>query len=64
MTKKDYITIAAAFWQANSDLGVMHGEDRDLGVQIVRSLAEATATAMAADNSRFDRAKFLRACGV
>ena len=57
MTSKDYLLIAGALrrtaTQANPDARNMH-----------RTLSEDIADALASDNPRFDRARFLAACGV
>jgi len=55
MTRKDYVAIAAAFKNADK---------RDDGETIAASVMENIADAMARDNPRFDRARFLKACGV
>ena len=58
MTRKDYIAIAAIFsQQVAQDAGKR-------GHTITQQLAERMADMMASDNSRFDRARFLKACGV
>ena len=55
MTRKDYVAIAAAIKTA----------DRyDDGEQIAAAIVQNIAGVMAADNPRFDRARFLKACGV
>lgn len=65
MTKKDYVAIAAAIKAARAD--VTNKEplwaQRDMldGVSLA---AEHVATMCARDNPRFDRARFLNACGV
>lgn len=58
MTRKDYIAIAAALVRASA---ASETDNQRRGVQ--RS-ALCIADVMAADNPRFDRAKFLAACGV
>ena len=65
MTKKDYIAIAniikgtkvSAVTHVNKTIGEAEDSTADY---IARSLA----TIMEEDNSRFDREKFLTACGV
>lgn len=53
MSKKDYIELA----------NIMRGNmARDPG--LVRDIAENIASVCAADNPLFDRARFLKACGV
>ena len=56
MTKKDYVLIAE----------VLNKFPRlDYGVEsVLEELAEEMADALALTNPRFDRAKFLTACGV
>lgn len=54
MTRKDYVLIAAAIRAA--DDGMCH--------ITIRHLANELAAALAEDNPRFDRERFLIACGV
>ena len=55
MTRRDYIAIAAA----------IQGADKyDDGEAISASIIERIADVMAQDNPRFDRARFLKACGM
>lgn len=58
MTKKHFIAIAAAIWvelqQTKSTL-----EDR-----AIENMARRLCAVFAEENPRFDRAKFLAACGV
>lgn len=56
MTRKDYQLIAQVF--ANV------GEIVELSETIGADLARNLANALQADNPRFDRARFLEACGV
>lgn len=53
MTKKDYVAIAAII--------VEHKNDR---YRPAHTIALALAGYFATDNARFDRARFLRACGI
>lgn len=55
MTRKDYILIAAALKQAYD-----HMPDSCVHNMYVDYIADA----LAQDNPRFDRARFLAACGV
>lgn len=55
MTRKDYILIADAINKAPVDAS----QDRQRNT-VARSIADALAT----DNPRFDRARFLKACGL
>jgi hypothetical protein len=59
MTKKDYVVIAAVLDRIRLDFD-MDGEDT-VSLSLV---AEELATALADTNPRFDRARFLTACGM
>lgn len=71
MTKKDYEAIAAAFhgalqsrkiaWAAANDAGKQHMGDQIVGYQDAINMV---ASVLAADNPRFDRERFLKACDV
>ncbi len=56
MTRKDYILIAEAIKAIREDFG-----DNPVALDVV---ADELALALQADNSRFDTARFLTACGV
>ena len=56
MTRKDYILIAEAIEAIRADFG-----DNPVALDVV---AGELASALQADNSRFDKARFLTACGV
>ena len=61
MTTKDYIALAQAFSNAmietlSDDTGLRRG-----GIALA---AQSVAGVLATDNPRFDRARFLAACGV
>lgn len=58
MTKKDYIKLAAAIKQASED---SPSAEENRGI---RFAAEAIADVLKADNSAFDRLRFLEACGL
>lgn len=63
MTRKDYIIIADAI----SDVGNHNATDDDYreGWHAANSaIAHKMASALAAENHRFDRNKFLIACGM
>lgn len=65
MTKKDYILIAAAFVAAKHD--ACSKEDSRAAADMCDGAdlsAEFLAESLQRDNSRFDRAKFLAACGA
>ena len=57
MTRKDYVLIAAALARGEP---IDEGEARDGWRQAVN----AVTAALQSDNTRFDRDKFLRACGL
>lgn len=56
MTRKDYVLIAEVF----ANLGQMIELKETIGADIARDLANVFAL----ENPRFDRARFLTACGV
>jgi hypothetical protein len=56
MTRKDYQLIAEVF----ANFGKMIELNETIGADIARDLADA----LQGDNPRFDRARFLDACGV
>ena len=63
MTKKDYITIA----QAISDGALINlscQADVTVNTDTRRQIAHVMASKLAKDNDRFDRERFLKACGV
>lgn len=61
MSRKDYIILARALKNSKPDL---HPQLRGALIDIwVRTCKEISAT-LAADNPRFDHARFLQACGV
>lgn len=63
MTKKDYVLLAAALKASRCEFE--SGSEYGRGV---RTQFEVTAlklaTALQSDNQRFDRERFLKACGV
>ena len=59
MTRKDYIMIAEILRFNRRDF--TQGDD---GLMLLDILANQFANELQADNPRFDRAKFLDACGV
>ena len=56
LTRKDYQLSAQVF----ANVGEMVELSETIGADLARNLAEA----LQADNPRFDRARFLEACGV
>lgn len=59
MTRKDYVMLAAALHRALPD----RFSEEPARVQFVTDCTNV-ATALANDNPRFDKARFLKACGV
>lgn len=59
MTRKDYVMIAEILRNNREDF--IEGED---GFHLIYVLAHQIANGLEADNPRFDRARFLVACGV
>lgn len=62
MTKKDFELIAAAMLQADNYIGTDFAADRERAMH-TRCCIEL-ADALATTNPKFDRARFLAACGV
>lgn len=56
MTRKDYQLIAEVF----ANFGQIIELEETIGADLARNLADA----LQGDNPRFDRARFLTACGV
>ncbi len=65
MSRRDYVAIAA---KLRHSLGFADGEmsecEREAARRAVACAAFGIADALAADNVRFDRVRFLAACGV
>ena len=59
MTRKDYVILAEILKENRKDF--IEGED---GFSLLNILAHQIANGLEADNPRFDRARFLTACGV
>lgn len=59
MSKKDYQAIAGAIYDARQLVTHMPGDHADVAFRYVMS---GVASVMAADNPRFDRARFVEAC--
>jgi len=59
MTRKDYVMIAEILKFNQKDF--IEGED---GFALIGILAHQFANRLQEDNPRFDRARFLNACGV
>lgn len=60
MSRKDYEAIAAAIKAEATEWGDLVTESDK---QVLRAVAQRIARVFESDNPRFDRAKFLRACG-
>ena len=58
MTRKDYIALAASLRRIGS------GTTDDASLRTFFQCVSAVADALQSDNPRFDRAKFLEACGA
>jgi hypothetical protein len=55
VTRKDYEILARAIWRAEANFDGLNGKS-----QTALSIADA----LTQDNPRFDREKFLKACGL
>ena len=64
MTKKDFEAIAAAIRDATEAAVSFRPESADSLRRVHGSMARTIATTLAPTNPRFDRARFLQACGV
>jgi hypothetical protein len=64
MTRKDYIAIASCIQSAQQYNPWPTAAEMDAALLMKRTIAQNIAHTMANDNPRFDRAKFLAACGV
>ena len=64
MTRKDYIAIASAL-NNSRDVSTEFSADYIAGwIEAIDASARWISSAMARDNPRFDRARFLKAAGV
>lgn len=64
MTRKDYVLIAAAFKQELEDRPVDEaGIYEPIALAAMRATAGRLARMLESDNPRFDRERFLKACG-
>ncbi len=63
MTKKDYELIASVY-AAEMQFYEEYGEDELEPKAIIASNAHQMANALAEQNPKFDRKRFLKACGV
>lgn len=60
MTRKDYKLIAEVLKSANENWAGWNEKPEE----VIAGTARSLATKLAQENPRFDRAKFLEACGV
>jgi hypothetical protein len=63
MTKKDFELIAAALWRSKP-LAILNPKADAVRQSVYEMCARNLADALATTNPRFDRARFLQACGV
>jgi hypothetical protein len=61
MTRNDYVAIAAALHRSGMAVRIGPKKTAEYAIGLVATDIAAT---LAADNPRFDRARFLKACGV
>ena len=64
MTRKDYILIAAALKESRSHIASPNASLRDARSETLDVTVGRLAEALASDNPRFDRERFLTAAGV
>lgn len=62
MTKKDYIAIAQVIKQSNRETG--DAKANQVRAHLLACVAQDLGDVMERNNPRFDRARFLSACGV
>lgn len=60
MTRNDYEALAKAILSTKQKFQLAEVTS---GIYVIRMTAEAIADELSADNARFDRSKFLAACG-
>lgn len=61
MTRKDYVAIAAAIHRTGMAVNIGQKKSAEYALKLAATDIAAT---MANDNPRFDRERFLKACGV
>lgn len=68
MTRKDYVALAGAVAMAakiwRDPMGRDPSHDEQVALSVLKLIAHNIANTLAQDNPRFDRARFLKACGV
>lgn len=62
MTKKDYVAIARAINEGRAE--TLIGDEPSTHTKAVDGVAMRIADAMEDQSDKFDRARFLKACGV
>ena len=63
MTKKDYEMIATAI-SVNYEIAIKHKHERPTPDFAIELVANTLAGIFKEDNARFDKEKFLKACGM
>lgn len=63
MTRKDYVALADAIDSARHAADTMPGDAREYGTAAVLDCAQLIARVLEGDNERFQRARFMVACG-
>ena len=64
MTRKDYVIIAESIANATELTKILGGIDEETRDRVISLIANKIASGLEMDNSRFDRDRFLTACGV
>lgn len=64
MTRKDYVEIAQILNESRRSLGVYDASEVEEINGAIDDISFEIASYCAEDNDRFDRVKFLKACGV
>ena len=64
MTRKDYVIIAESIANAKELTQILGGIDEETRDRVISLIAHKIASGLEMDNSRFDRDRFLTACGV
>jgi hypothetical protein len=59
MSRKDYALIASVI---SEERAIAKGQFEEIGAAALAAFAEKLADKLAADNPRFDRARFIAAC--
>jgi hypothetical protein len=64
MTKKDYELIAGVITDTTEMTKILGGLDMESAERVISLLSGKLASSLEMENPRFDRARFLTACGV